>query len=88
MTASSEPLSRQQRQYQVRTLMSVIALVAVVLGLLREPWAWLLLAGPLALLVAMVLAGLGLGLFALADWLAAWLRRATPEPGPVDEWWN
>jgi hypothetical protein len=79
---------RRRRQFALRTLMGVIALIAVWMGVLLDPnvapLVWVLLGafgiGLSVLVAAMGLGLLGFGLFAAGGWVIAWLRRAARWP--------
>jgi fatty acid desaturase len=79
---------QRRRQFRMRTVMLVIALVAVWMGVLLDPHIGplvLLLVGAIAIGtavmgVAMALGLLGFGLVAAGGRLAGWLRRAARWP--------
>jgi hypothetical protein len=85
---------RRRRQFRLRSLMMIVALVAVWAWALRMPGVGgllLVLGGAVAiglgvLLGAMFLGLLGFGLFALYDRLAARGRAEPQWQQPIDDW--
>jgi hypothetical protein len=79
---------RRRRQFRLRTVMMVIALVAVWMGVLLDPNVAPLVLGLLGafgialgvMVAAMVLGILGFGLFAAGERVMGWLRRASRWP--------
>jgi hypothetical protein len=83
-----EDPQRHRRQFRLRTVMVVIALVAVWMGVLLDPNVAPLVLGLLGafgislgvMAAAMVLGILGFGVFAAGARVLGWLRRASRWP--------